>query len=313
MFLETNNSLYHLARAIRPRQWIKNFSIFAAITFGGYLFDPEIFFKAFSAFIIFCLLSSATYLINDIHDAPKDKLHPIKRNRPIPSGKLSPQTASTAAVFFLVFAFLSSLVLVNFYFFFICFSYFIMQLFYTYKARNVIIIDALVVSMGFIFRVLAGGFATGVSISSWLILATIGLAMLLAFGKRRSERTILSASGLSMETRKTLAHYPDSLLDSMISMSASFAIITYSLFTFQVSPQESLGIVKRFLPTSLASPKWMMLTIPLVIYGVARYLYVIYEKKSAESPERVLLQDKPLLATTLLWSSSIVLILYIFS
>lgn len=297
---------------MRPRQWIKNLSLFAAITFSGYLFDPEVFFKTFFAFIVFCILSSATYLINDIHDAPKDKLHPIKKNRPIPSGKLSLGLAKVSAVVFLCVS-LTLAFYVNPFFFFLCFSYFILQIIYTYKLRNVIILDALTVSLGFIFRVLAGGFASGVSISSWIILATIGLAMLLSFGKRRSERTILSSSGLSLETRKTLAHYPDSLLDSMISTSASFAIISYSLFTFQTSPQESLGIVRRFLPTSLSSPKWMMLTIPIVIYGVARYLYVIYEKKEAESPERVLLQDKPLLAATVIWGVALILLLYVFS
>ncbi|MBU1017156.1 decaprenyl-phosphate phosphoribosyltransferase [Patescibacteria group bacterium] len=312
MFLETNNSLYHLIRAMRPRQWIKNISLFAAITFSGYLFDAGIFLKTFLAFLIFCLLSSATYLINDIHDASSDKLHPIKKNRPIPSGKLSVALARMSSIIFLSVSLLMAL-LINPFFFFICFSYLSLQIIYTYKLRNVIILDALAVSLGFIFRVLAGGFAAGVSISSWIVLATIGLAMLLSFGKRRSERTILNASGLSLETRKTLAHYPDSLLDSMISTSASFAIISYSLFTFQTSPQESLGIVKRFLPASLSSPKWMMLTIPIVIYGVARYLYVIYEKKEAESPERVLLKDKPLLGATILWGICVVLLLYIFS
>jgi len=313
MLFETNNSLYHLIRAMRPRQWIKNLGLFAAILFSGYLFDAGSLFKTSFAFVIFCFLSSAAYLINDIHDAHKDALQPIKKNRPIPSGKLSKELAKFSAVIFLTLAFSMSLIFINEYFFLICFLYFIMQIFYTYKVRNIIILDALLVSMGFIFRVLAGGFAAGVSISSWLILATIGLAMLLSFGKRRSERTILSASGLPLETRETLARYPDSLLDSMISTSASFAIITYSLFTFQVSPQESLGIVKRFLPASLSNPKWMMLTIPIVIYGVARYLYVIYEKKEAESPERVLLNDKPLLATTIIWVFCIILLLYIFS
>jgi len=297
---------------MRPRQWIKNISLFAAITFSGYLFDAGIFLKTFLAFLIFCLLSSATYLINDIHDASSDKLHPIKKNRPIPSGKLSVALARMSSIIFLSVSLLMAL-LINPFFFFICFSYLSLQIIYTYKLRNVIILDALAVSLGFIFRVLAGGFAAGVSISSWIVLATIGLAMLLSFGKRRSERTILNASGLSLETRKTLAHYPDSLLDSMISTSASFAIISYSLFTFQTSPQESLGIVKRFLPASLSSPKWMMLTIPIVIYGVARYLYVIYEKKEAESPERVLLKDKPLLGATILWGICVVLLLYIFS
>lgn len=307
---KTDNSLYHLFRAMRPRQWIKNLSLFAAVTFGGKLFDFDYFFNTAVAFIIFCILSSGIYLLNDIHDIESDKLHPIKKNRPIPSGKLSVDLAKNASLLFLFSSLILSVTLVNSYFFILCLSYILMQVFYSFKVRSVIIMDALVVSLGFIFRVIAGGFASSVSISSWLILTTTGLALLLAFGKRRSERTILSSQGLTLQTRKTLAHYPDSLLDSMISISASFAIITYSLFTFQVSPQVSSGIFRHFLPATLSSPKWMMLTIPMVIYGVARYLYVIYEKKEAESPERVLLNDKPLFTTTLLWALSVIFILY---
>lgn len=128
--------------------------------------------------------------------------------------------------------------------------------------------------------------------------------MLLAFGKRRSEKTILakySVANDDIKTRETLRRYPDTLLDSMISMSASYTILTYSLFTFMVSPGEVGGKISSFLPTVLKSPKLMMLTIPLVIYGIARYLYVIYEKEEGESPERVLLSDKPLLLTVLIW------------
>ncbi len=312
MLLKTNNQVYHLMRAARPRQWIKNLSLYAAVTFGDKLFERKEFTKATFAFVIFCMLSSGTYLINDLHDSEKDKLHPIKRHRPIPSGELSRPLAKTAAVILVALALILSLKL-NFYFFLLCLTYLSLQILYTYKIRNVIILDALVVALGFIFRVIAGGLSASVSISSWLILATIGLSLLLAFGKRRSERTILSSRGLSLDTRKTLAHYPDSLLDSMISVSASFAIITYSLFTFQVSPFHSSNLFKEYLPATLSNPKWMMLTIPLVIYGVARYLYVIYERKDAESPERVLINDKPLFVVTTIWALSTVFMLYVIS
>jgi hypothetical protein len=150
-----------------------------------------------------------------------------------------------------------------------------------------------------------------ISISSWLILTTIGLSLLLAFGKRRSEKTILDEHHIGERTRATLRHYPDTLLDSMISMSASFCIMAYSLYTFQTSPVLKGTAISQILPSILKTPKWMMLTIPLVIYGVARYLYIIYEKKAGESPERVLLSDKPILATVLLWGLSIFLIVYV--
>ena len=184
------------------------------------------------------------------------------------------------------------------------FIYIAMQFAFSFYLRNVIILDSLIVASGFIIRVFSGGFVSRTSISSWLILTTIGISMLLAFGKRRSEKTILakySVANDDIKTRETLRRYPDTLLDRMISMSASYTILTYSLFTFMVSPGEVGDRISSFLPTVLKSPKLMMLTIPLVIYGIARYLYVIYEKEEGESPERVLLSDKPLLLTVLIW------------
>jgi len=136
--------------------------------------------------------------------------------------------------------------------------------------------------------------------------------LLLAFGKRRSEKTILSEAHSDAETRKTLKSYPDTLLDSMITMSATFTVVTYSFFTFQVSPDSSLTNLRKFLPAIIESPKWLMITIPLVIYGIARYLYVIYEKKAGESPERVLLSDKPLFITVVTWAMFVFLMNNIF-
>jgi 4-hydroxybenzoate polyprenyltransferase len=175
------------------------------------------------------------------------------------------------------------------------------QFLYSLILRNIIIVDSLTVASGFVLRVIAGGVLIETSISSWLILTTIALSLLLAFGKRRSEKTILSETNTEAETRKTLKSYPDTLLDSMITMSSTFCIVSYSFFTFQISPDTSLTNLRRYLPATVDSPKWLMFTIPLVIYGIARYLYVIYEKKEGESPERVLLSDKPLLLTVLTW------------
>lgn len=312
MFLQTDNKLYHLLRALRPRQWTKNLSLFAAALFKGVLFDPGVLVDLVRAFTIFCLLSSAMYLINDIHDAQKDALHPVKKNRPIASGRLPVSWAWSAALLFLTLSLPAAFVVINPYFFSLALLYVVIQLAYSWWLRNVIIVDALTVGVGFIIRVFAGGLAVSVSISSWLILATIGLALLLAFGKRRSERTILEAQQVPLKTRTTLLHYPDTLLDAMISMAASFAIIAYSLFTFQTSPQVASPFLPQLFPHTLARPKWMMLTIPMVIYGVARYLYVIYEKKEAESPERVLFNDRPLLFTTLIWSATVLIVVYFF-
>lgn len=306
------NTFYHLLRTARPRQWLKNFSVFAAPVFSGLLFKDEVFFGAMKSFLAFCAISSAAYFINDLTDVEKDRLHPVKKNRPIPSGKISMGLARTTVIVLLIFAFLFSYFAVGTFFTFSVLAYLLLQLSYSYYFRNIIIMDSLVVATGFVVRVFAGGFGTNTSLSSWLALTTIGLSLLLAFGKRRSEKTLLRKFYEDeVATRKTLRHYPDSLLDSMISMSSSLCIITYALFTFQVSPQGAGAALTNILPSILRSPKWMMLTIPIVIYGVARYLYVIYEKEDAESPERVLLSDKPLLSTVIVWGVSIMGIIYL--
>jgi len=307
------NFIYQLLRTARPRQWLKNFSVFAAPVFSGSLFDPDILIPSVQAFFIFSMVSSGAYFVNDIIDVAKDRTHPIKKNRPIASGKISETTAWLVAFILIIGSVILAALYVGSYFTLAIIFYILLQIFYSLYLRNVIILDSLAVATGFVIRVFAGGFAALTSLSSWLILATIGLSLLLAFGKRRSEKTILRRhlkSDQEGDTRKTLRHYPDNLLDSMISMSSTFAIITYSLFAFQVSPQGVSPGLSVVLPSILKSPKWMMLTIPLVIYGVARYLYVIYEREDAESPERVLLGDKPLLLTVVLWSLTILFIVY---
>jgi 4-hydroxybenzoate polyprenyltransferase len=308
------NTLYQIIRTARPRQWLKNLSVFAGLVFAGNLFEPGAFAQGIKAFIAFCLISSGAYFVNDVIDAPKDRTHPIKKNRPIASGKLSEKVAWVMAVLLISGAILYSYVFVGEFFTITIFAYILLQFSYSLYFRNIIIMESLVVASGFVIRVFAGGFATNTSLSSWLVLTTIGLSLLLAFGKRRSEKTILQkhTSILSnIETRATLRHYPDTLLDSMISMSSTFCIITYALFTFQISPQNSNPVLLSILPSILRTPKWMMLTIPIVIYGVARYLYVIYEKENAESPERVLLSDKPLLFTVISWVTGVVAIVYL--
>lgn len=302
-------SLFYLFKALRPRQWLKNLSLYGAVFFWGTLFNPEPFFAATKAFLIFCGLSSAMYLINDIVDINKDRLHPFKKMRPIASGKLSTSLAGLTAAGLLVIS-LFSASLLDKYFFFLSITFVIIEVAYSFLLKRIIIVDALTVAAAFILRFYAGSLALHISLSSWLVLTTIGVSLLLAFGKRRSERTLLAAYHLPTETRDTLKHYPDTLLDSMLSMSASFAIITYALFTFQVSSKAYVPFLAFILPPSLARPKWMMLTILVAIYGVARYLYIIYEKKEGESPERVLFSDKPLLISTAVWGLMVLTIIY---
>lgn len=310
MLFETENKLYHLGRSLRPRQWIKNVFVFASIIFSGKFLDPEVFFNGILAFVFFSMVSSSIYLLNDSIDVEKDKLHPIKKNRAIASGKISVFTAVLFAVFLFLISFLSSYLIIGTNFSAILVLYFLLQLAYSLWLKNIIIIDALTITLGFIFRVYAGALAIPLSVSSWLILAVLGVALLLAFGKRRAERSLLAGYEISnSKTRSILKFYPDSLLDSMISMSASFAIISYSLFSFQVSPETNLGLISSVIPSTLIGAKLLMLTIPVVIYGVARYLFVIYKEGKGESPERVLLSDKPLFASAVLWSLMVLFIM----
>lgn len=316
MFPKVFSVLWQIVRSLRPRQWLKNLTLSAPILFSGQLFDNKPLFSVITAFGIFCLASSSAYLINDIVDAPKDRSHPFKRLRPIASGKLNPVMAvAVAAVLMSLSLYLANLYLNRFFLLTLTF-FLLLQISYSLVLRNLIIIDSLTVALAFIIRVFAGSFATETSISSWLILATIGISLLLAFGKRRSERTLLASEpavnrSLTPLTRETLTHYPDTLLDSMISMSASFTIISYALFSFQISPRFQSKLLLSILPPTLTAPKWMMLTIPFVIYGVARYLYVIYEKKEGESPERILLSDMPLLSAIILWVLTTVAVIYL--
>lgn len=310
---KSKNPLILILRTARPRQWLKNLSLYAAILFGGNLFDSRSFLTVSEAFFVFCGISSAVYIFNDIIDAKRDRAHPFKKMRPIASGGLKIKAAAlSAGLLSIIFLYLASNI--GKYFFWVLLLYILLQIAYSLALRNIIIIDSLTVAAGFILRVIAGSVAVLTSISSWLILATIGISMLLAFGKRRSEKTLLAGEEGSQPagtlTRLTLAHYPDNLLDSMISMSASFVVITYSLFTFQFSTRFTPKLFLSILPPTLAQPKWMMVSIPFVIYGVARYLYVIYEKKEGESPERVLLSDGPLLLTVILWILIVTGIIY---
>jgi 4-hydroxybenzoate polyprenyltransferase len=303
---------YQIIRTARPRQWLKNFALFAPALILGDITEVTMLNRLLSGFFAFSLMSSGAYFINDIVDSPKDKLHPIKKNRPIPSGKIKVWVALIVALILISTSVVYSSKYNGTFFTSILIIYILIQFMYSFLLRNIIIIDSLTVASGFVLRVIAGGVLIESSISSWLILTTIALSLLLAFGKRRSEKTILSETKTEAETRKTLKSYPDTLLDSMITMSATFCIVSYSFFTFQVSPESSLSNLRKILPASISSPKWLMFTIPLVIYGIARYLYVIYEKKEGESPERVLLSDKPLLTAVIVWIIFVFLVNNIF-
>ncbi|MFW6110228.1 MAG: decaprenyl-phosphate phosphoribosyltransferase [Patescibacteria group bacterium] len=307
---DLNTTVVALVTSFRPHQWLKNAAVGAPAFFWGVFFDRVIFFKVLAAALNFCILSSAIYLINDVFDIPRDRAHPLKKHRPIASGKISSQLALSVAAVILGISFLVAYFL-SFYYFTMIFSYALLQFAYNLFLRDVIILDALAIALGFIFRVFAGALVIPVPVSSWFVLSTIGVSLLMAFGKRKSEKTIFPATADegSYPTRRSLRNYPDTLLDSAISTFSAFTILSYSLFTFQTSPKTSLSA--NLLPATLAQPKWMMLTIPIVIYGISRYLYVIYEKREGETPAKVLLADTPLLLAVLFWIASVGAITYL--
>lgn len=306
--------LYYILKSARPRQWIKNLALFAAITFGGELFNFPILFQVGLGFISFCLLSSSTYILNDLLDVKKDRLHPFKRSRPIASGKIG--RVEAIALFILLF--FSSLLIaksINNLFFLITLFYLSVQISYSFVFKSIVVFDILLIALGYILRVLSGEVISTSHIPVWLLLTTISLSLFLAVGKRRSELTLLKsvkASNIN-EVRGTLSHYSENLLDAFSTMFATSTFIMYSLFTFQESPtgfKPSLPLLLvDFLPTQLQR-KWLMITTIPVVYGLMRYMQDIYEKQEGESPERVLLSDKSLLGAVVVWVLLVIIVIY---
>jgi decaprenyl-phosphate phosphoribosyltransferase len=306
---------YNTLRLLRPRQWIKNTAIFAAITFSGNLFDGPIFQKALLAFFVYCGLSSVSYIVNDIFDIKKDRLHPFKRFRPLANKTLSVGYALGVAIVLMVSSFVISFS-INPAFFILSLIYLAIQFSYSTFFKSITIVDILAIALGYILRVYAGEIAGGVHISVWLLLTTISLSLFLAVGKRRSELTLVSQNkSLNIsDIRKTLSHYSERLLDVYASVFATSTFVSYTLFTFLENPRGfNLGL-NIFLPDFLPAffqRKWLMITIIPVVYGLMRYLQDIYEKHEGESPDRVLTSDKPLLITVLAWVLLVIIIVYV--
>src|SRR3989338_3665542 len=306
---------YSALKLLRPKQWIKNFAVFAAIIFSGNIFDPIAFQKVVIGFFVFCGLSAATYIINDFFDIKKDKLHPFKKFRPLAHGDISILFALILAVFLVI----GSLVLCFYVtpaFFVLAFIYIIVQLLYSTILKSIAVVDILAIASGYILRVYGGEAASGFHISVWLLLTTISVSLFLAIGKRRSELTLLSSNkDVNIAAiRKSLSHYSERLLDVYASIFATSTFISYALFTFLETPKGiKLGLsilLPDFLP-DFFQRKWLMITIAPVVYGLMRYLQDIYEKHEGESPERVLLSDKPLLATVVIWFILVITIIYL--
>lgn len=302
-------SLKPLITALRPGQWIKNFLLFAAIIFNGKLFDPFLFQRSVEGFIIFCALSSASYLLNDIIDEPWDKKHPDKKHRPIASGRLSKSRAFEIMIFLVIIG-LAGAFAIRLRFFLISAAFLLLHLTYSLYLKRFAVLDILSIALSFILRAFAGEFLTGYHLPVWLMFTVIFLSLFIAASKRRSE---LVASGA--KTRQALSHYEEKLLDFYVSTFATATIVTYALFTFiEGIPRFTGGVFSPLLAEyvpSLLRRKWLMATVPFVIVGIMRYAQLIYERLLGEQPEKLVTSDIPLVATIIGWGLIVILIIYI--
>ena len=304
--------LVALLRTVRPRQWLKNLALFAALMFSGLLFETNMLETTVAAALAFCLVSSGVYIMNDLVDVKADRLHPYKKKRPIASGKLPKWIAILAMVLFLGIG-LTWMRYLSYFFYLIGVTYLLIQVAYTGFLKKIPIMDVLLIASGYLLRVYGGAVVINAHMDVWFLLTVISLSLFLAVGKRKGEQTLLKGTGLSKSIRGTLKRYTEDLLNIYTSMFATATWLTYALFAFnhpRVVPKGRVLTLMSILPKTLMLEKMMMVTIPLVVYGVMRYLQLIYEKDEGESPERVLLTDSPLLITVGLWVLLTIGILY---
>lgn len=284
-----------LIRNMRPRQWMKNLLVFAALVFDRKLTHIPALLTTFAGFLLFCLLASAVYLVNDLVDLEADRRHPEKRNRPLASGLL-PVPVARLAVFILLLIVFPSAYLLSPGFALVCLVYFTLNMAYSKWLKHYPIIDVFILASFYVLRVVAGLTLIVVErFSPWLYVVTSLAALYIGFGKRRAELALL-AEGANAH-RKVLEGYTIPMLDQFITIISSTTIVAYSLYTFS-APN---------LPANHA----MMLTIPFAIYGILRYLYLIQVKHSGGAPEEVLLSDRPLQAVFALWGLAVVAVFYL--
>ncbi|MDO8142441.1 MAG: decaprenyl-phosphate phosphoribosyltransferase [Candidatus Brocadiales bacterium] len=288
--------LKYILLSMRPEQWIKNFFVFTALLFSKNLLNLPKDIEAIIGFIIFCMITGCAYMINDLVDLEKDNLHPIKSRRPLASGNLKKGTA----VKIIVLVCLASLFLafyMNILFGVIVLAYFLLNIGYSIYLKNIVIIDVVSIAAGFVFRVLGGAVIISVIASHWLILCTILLSLFLGFSKRRHELLLLEDSAPSH--RSVLEHYSPYFLDQMIAVVTASTLISYALYTMSKDTIEKLGTSK------------LIYTIPFVLYGIFRYLYLVHQKEEGGSPTEIMFTDKPMIINICLWVISSVIFIYV--
>jgi len=290
-----DHTWYLIFKTMRPKQWSKNLILFAALIFSQNLLNLSLIPEVGTAFIIFCLLSGSVYILNDLIDLHQDRTHPQKSLRPLASGRLKPSTAIIIGIILVTISLLNAFWL-NTNFGWVALGYLILQIAYSTILKHIVILDVLAVSFGFVLRAIAGGEVIGVPISSWLLVCTILLALFLALGKRRHELLLLENNAI--HHRKTLYEYSPDLLDQMISVATASTVVAYALYTM------SADTIKKFHTDNLKY------TIPFVLYGIFRYLYLIHQRGEGGSPERILLNDKPLICNIVLYLITIWFFIY---
>ena len=285
----------NLLLSLRPGQWTKNLFVFAALVFAQRLTDVDAAGRAAAAFLIFCALSGAVYLVNDVFDREQDQRHPLKASRPIALGAVSPGVALTAALMLSVVSMVAALALRRA-FAALAVAYLVLLVSYSAFLKHIVILDALTVAAGFTLRAAAGAAAIFVPISHWLLVCTTLLALFIALSKRRHELTLLTET--ATHHRPILGAYTPYLLDQMISVVTASTLIAYAFYTISPETTAKFG-------TTLLS-----LTIPFPLYGIFRYLYLVHRRDLGGSPTDLLLSDRPLLVCVALWALSVILIVY---
>jgi 4-hydroxybenzoate polyprenyltransferase len=290
-----NNTVGYIAASMRFQQWIKNLFIFAALVFSANLFNVHDLLITFEGFIVFCFAASGVYLFNDVIDIEKDKLHPAKSKRALPSGKLSVNTAIFASFIFLLISVPVAFHL-NLAFGIVLLLYVVINIWYTYQLKRIVILDVMTIAAGFVLRVVAGAALINVPTSEWLIICTILLSLFLGFSKRRHEIKILENDANTH--RSVLQHYSPYFLDQMIGIVTATTVMSYALYTI------SDETVHKFGTTHL------IYTVPFVLYGIFRYLYLVHKKEEGGDPTRLALTDLPLLFNIILWIITVSIIIY---
>ena len=277
---------------MRPKQWIKNFFVFAAIVFSGNFFNTVILKDNILTFILFCFTSSSIYILNDIVDIEKDRCHPDKRKRPLPSGRVSKKIAIVMDMLIVISVIYLSSTLLSVKVLSVLMTYMLVNILYCFKLKNIVIIDVMTITFGFVLRVESGSIATGVQVSPWLFLCTILLSLFLGLNKRKSEIIMLKDKRSSH--RKILEEYSVHMIDKMLTIVTPSILMAYCLYTF-----------------SSTQSKTMIFTIPFVLYGIFRYEYLVDKDNVGGKPEAVFEKDIPFLMNILLWGVSVLVIIYL--